>query len=187
MDKAILVRSDLEAEGRVMEALSRARLPITLCDWNYVPELDEWQLVVATPWYDSKGPREANRLVIDALLKAGAYELIPIRRLFVKSPDDPLVKAMERDLKFRTEGSIHVLKHTPTEYSVVFAPYAGRGGSVPYVRFPDEAELRDFLLNRVGVSPYAVDDALANLAARGNASIPNVQLSARRARSLGLA
>ena len=70
MDKAALVKSDLEAEGRVIEALSRARIPITLVDWNYVPQLDEWQLVVATPWYDSKGPREANRLIINALCLA---------------------------------------------------------------------------------------------------------------------
>jgi hypothetical protein len=186
MDKAILVRSDLEAEGRVIEALSRAKVPVTLCDWNYVPQLDEWQFVVATPWYDSKGPREANRLIIDALLKADVYKQVPIRRLFVKSPDDPIVKTMESDLKFRTEGSIHIVKHTPLKYSVIFTPYTG-GGVVPSVLLSDAAELRDFLQNRVGIWAHIVDDALSELASKGNTSIPNVQLSPKRARRLAIA
>jgi hypothetical protein len=187
MDKATLVRSDLEAEGLVVEALGRAQIPVTLCDWNYVPELDEWQLVVATPWYDSKGPREANRLINEALLKAGAYKEIPIRRLFVRSPSDPVVKTLERELKSRTEGAIHILRHTPRGYSVSFTPYAGQGGPLPYLRFTDEEQLRDFLQERVRISAYILDDALSQLAAKGSSSIPRVQLSPKRARSLGLA
>lgn len=187
MDKATLVKSDLEAEGRVIGALSRAKIPVTLCDWNYVPQLDEWQLVVATPWYDSKGPREANRLIINAFIQAGVCEHVPMRRFFVKSPNDPTVKTMERELKFLTEGSIHILKHAPLKYSVIFTPYTGPGGAVPSVQPRDDAELRDFLQNRIGISAYSVDGALSQLATKGHASIPNVQLSSKRAKRLGLA
>jgi hypothetical protein len=186
MDKATLVKSDLEAEGRVIEALSRAKVPVTLCDWNYVPQLDEWQLVVATPWYDTKGPREANRLILNALSRAGVYEHVPIRRFFVKSPDDPIVLAMEGDLKFSTEGSIHIVKHAPVKYSVIFTPYRG-GGAVPSVQLSSDAELRAFLQNRIGISSHFVDSALSQLATRNNASIPNVQLAPKRVRQLGLA
>ncbi len=42
-----------------MEALSRRKIPVTLFDWTYIPQLEEWQIVVATPWYDSKGPLNA--------------------------------------------------------------------------------------------------------------------------------
>jgi hypothetical protein len=187
VDKATLVKSDLEAEGLVIEALSRAKIPITLCDWNFVPQLDEWQLVVATPWYDSKGPREANRLIINAFVQAGVYEHVPMRRFFVKSPNDPTVKAMERELRFMTEGSIHILKHAPLKYSVIFSPYTGPGGAVPSGQLTDEADLRDFLQNRIRISVHLVDEALSQLATKGNASIPNVQLSAKRAKRLGLA
>jgi hypothetical protein len=187
MDKATLVKSDLEAEGRVIEALSRAKIPITLCDWNYVPQLDEWQLVVATPWYDTKGPREANRLILNALVKAGVYEHVPIRRFFVKSPDDPIVMTMVRELKFRTEGSLHIVMHAPLKYSVIFTPYTGAAGAVPSVQFSNDGDLRAFLQNRVGISPDYVDSALAQLASKGNASIPNVQLAAKRVRQLGMA
>lgn len=187
MDKAALVRSDLEAEGRVIEALSRAQIPITLCDWNFVPQLGEWQLVIATPWYDTKGPREVNRLIIKALIKAGVYEDAPMRRIFVKSPDDPIVKTMERELKLRTEGSIHITKHTPHKYSVIFTPYTGPGGAVPSIQLTDDAELTDFLQNRIRISSPFVESALSQLAKAGHASIPNVQLSGKRAKRLGLA
>ncbi len=187
MDKATLVKSDLEAEGLVIEALSRARIPITLCDWNYVPQLDEWQLVVATPWYDSKGPREANRLILKAFVKAGLYEQVPMRRFFVKSPDDPFVKALERERKFSAEGSIHIVKVGPGKYSAIFTPYTGPGGAVPSVQFSNDRELRDFLQNRIGISTHIVDIALSELAARSNASIPSVQLTLKRVKQLGMA
>lgn len=107
MDKATLVtRSDLEIEGRVLDALSSAKIPVTICDWHYVPEIDEWQLVIATPLYDSRGPLAANSSVIKALQDAGIYESIPMRRVAIKSPDDPLVKSLEDEVKVRSEGSI---------------------------------------------------------------------------------
>ena len=113
-----------------------------------MPQLDEWQLVVATPWYDSKGPREANRLIINAFIQVGVYEHVPMRRFFVKSPNDPTVHAMERELKFKTEGSIHILKHAPLKYSVIFTPYTGPGSAVPSVQVPrNDAEFREFLQN----------------------------------------
>jgi hypothetical protein len=186
MDKTTLVKRDVEVEGLIADALSRAGIPVTLWDWYYVPQLGEWQLVVATPWYDSKGPRKANRFVIDALQRAGVYERVPIRRLFVKSPDDPIVKTLERELQFQTEGSIHILKHHPVGYSVTFTPYTG-GRALPSVTFSDDEGLRNFLLKDVGIWAHLVDSALSELSTKGNTSIPGVQLSAKRAKQLKLA
>ncbi len=49
MDQATLVKDDRIIEAQVLEALDRARVPVTLCEWNYVPQLEEWQLIIATP------------------------------------------------------------------------------------------------------------------------------------------
>lgn len=174
-----------------MEALSRTKIPVTLCDWNYDPELDEWQLILATPWYDSKGPLQANSLVIKALQDAGIYQDAPIRRLSIRSPEDPLVKDLQHEAKERTEGSIHIVDYSSPsgndEYSVIFAPYTGPGGAVPAKRLSGREELRKFLKNRLHIWPAVVDEALAELARKGNASIPQVQLTTREARRLGLA
>jgi hypothetical protein len=190
VDKATLVRSDLEIEGRVLTALSLAKIPVTLCELNFVEQLSEWQLVIATPWYDSKGPREAYSRVFQALQQAGVYEDVPTRRLFLKSPNDPLVKVLERDVKQKTEGAIHVRgdkrSNQEIRYAVIFAPYAGPGGAVPARQFSDAARLRSFLEGDLFISRSTVDEAMSELRRRGSASIFNVQLTRTDLKKLDL-
>ena len=52
-------------------------MPVSFFDWHYVPQLDEWQLVIATPWYDSRGPLSTWSALVEALQKAGTYEQAP--------------------------------------------------------------------------------------------------------------
>ncbi len=187
MDKATLVSNDLQIEGRVLAALSKAKIPITLCDLDYMPELSEWQLVIATPLYDSKGPHEANSRVVKALQDAGFYSDIPVRKLFVKSPEDPFVKTLEKETKLKREGNIHILgdrKHGT--FAVIFAPFVGPGGTVPARYFPEREKLRDFLEGELYLSRSSVDEALFELDRRGDASIFNVQLTRREVKKLGL-
>lgn len=191
MDKAALVTNDLEVEGLVISALSRARIPVAAVEWYWVPQLDEWQLVVVTSLHDTKGPREAYARVIEALSSAGVYERVPIRRLFLKSPGDPFAQEMIRQLKLTTEGSIHILGSTNGAahacYSVVYAPYLGTGGPIPSVRVENDESLRTFLEKRIGIPPYEVARALNQVAQKGHASIFNVRLDLRRAKKLKLA
>lgn len=193
MDKATLVRTDLEIEARILEALSRVEIPVTLVDWTYAPEVDEWQLIIATPWYESKGPLDAYSQVIKALQDAGIYEAVPIRRVFVLSPDDDLVKALDKEVRTRTEGAVHIISHDRTKstqertYSVIFAPFTGPGGPVPARRLTSLDELRKFLEERLHIAKTSVDEALAELARKDTTSVFNVQLTNREAKRLGLA
>ena len=186
MDKTTLVRKDIEIEGSVLAALSMAKIPVTLLDLNYVSQIDEWQLIIATPWYDSRGPRESYSRIFQALQDAGIYEDIPTRRLFLKSPDDPLVKALRRDIENKTEGSIRILKDKH-RYRVTFAPYAGPGGAIPARHFQDLAKLRSFLKENLYISPSSVDEAVAELERKGSASIFNIQLTRKELKRLELA
>lgn len=192
MDKEGLVRSDIEVEGVVMNALRTAGIPVTLCVWNFVPQLNEYQLAIATPLFDSKGPRAANAEVLQALLRSGVYQDVPVRKLLVISPNDPVARALERDAKMSTEGSLHIVradyKH-PTlgnPYSVMFAPYTHSGGAMVSKTIIGDGELRKFLLSRVHVVPHVVEEAISNLRNESNASITHVQLTNRDARRLGL-
>ena len=99
MDKATLVKSDIDITALILDALSRTKIPVTFCDWRYVPQLEEWQLVIATPWVDEKGPRTTYRAVIDALRKARVYDDAPMRRIFLMSPHDPVVQELEKEGK----------------------------------------------------------------------------------------
>lgn len=191
MDKTTLVRNDLDARGQIQNALSIAGIPVSLVQVDYVPQLDEWQVFVATPLYDTKGPQEANSRVIRALQDAGVYRGIPIRRLFVKSPTDPFVKALEEEIKGMSEGAIHILAYKrgtrQEQYSVIFAPFSGPGGSVPSRRFNGPEQLRGFLEDEIGISRSSVDEAFTQLRREGSASIFNVQLTRREARKFALA
>ena len=190
MDKETLVTSDIEIEGAVVAALSRAQIPVTAVDWNWVPQLDEWQLIVVTSLHDTKGPHQTYTRIIAALSEAGVYQNVPIRRLFVKSPEDPIAKKLIQELKITGEGSIHIIRVVMhdgrQQYSVVFAPYSGTGGAIPSVRLTDDKKLRDFLGKRIGVASYLIDQAFTQLATKGSASIFNVRLSLRRAKILKL-
>jgi hypothetical protein len=190
MDKATLVRGDLEARGRMLSALSLARVPVSLVEVEYIPQLDEWQIFVGTSLYDSKGPAEANSRVIKALQQMGVYKEFPIRRVFVKSPSDPIIQALEAEVKQTSEGAIHVLAlhpHQDGPYSVIFAPFTGPGGAVPSRRFAHSDELRTFLEEEIGVPRSGVDDALSEIRHKGSASIFHVELTRREAKRLGLA
>ena len=118
MDQEVLVRSDIEIRGRILDALNRTGIPVTLCEWHYVPQLDERQLIVATPWYDSRGPRVTYDRIIKALQQTGVYDDVPLRRVFLKSPSDPIVKQLEIEVKNKTEGVIHIIDHGG-QYSVL--------------------------------------------------------------------
>ena len=189
MDKTTLVKSDLDTQGRVLNALSQAKIPASLVDLEFVPYLDEWQLVIATRLYDDKGPQEAYSRVIKALQAVGIYEEIPIRRVSLKSPSDPSVRALEAELKIKTEGAIHIfgLGAQTDRYSVIFAPFTGPGGAVPSRRFDGVNPLRTFLEDEVGISRSSVDEAVDELEHKGSASIFYVQLTRREAKKLGLA
>jgi hypothetical protein len=110
--------------------------------------------------------------------------------VFLKSPEDPVAKKLIQEIRTTGEGSIHIIRDVMNdgrqEYSVVFAPYSGTGGAIPSVRLADDQKLRDFLGKRIGVASYLIDQAFSQLATKGSASIFNVRLSLRRAKTLKL-
>jgi hypothetical protein len=175
-------------ERRVLKALSSAKIPITLCDVAYVPQLNEWQIVIATPLYDRKGPHEANFRVVKALQDEGFYKDIPIRRLTITSPDDPLVRALEQETKVKREGSVEIflVDNKRNSFMVLFAPFVGPGGAIPAKHLVGIEDLCAFLENELFVSRSAVDEAISELKRKGETSIGNVQLTRKEVRKLGL-
>jgi len=190
VDKNALVEREQEIEGQVVDALSRAQVPVTAVDWIWVPQFEASQLVVVTALHDTKGPREAYARILEALSHAGVYQSVPIRELVVLSPEDPLALELIRQLKLVREGALHISRlgsDVQAEYAVVFTPYLGTGVAVPSARFKGDHELRAFLEKRLRIEPYIVEQALSGLTNKGTASIPHVQLTLRQAKKLNLA
>lgn len=213
MATATLVNSDIETGRRIVEALTRERIPVTVYLWAFVPQLQEWQFIVATPLVDTKGPLAAYSEINKALQKEGLFDDVPSRRIFLKSPNDRVLRSLEKESRavsrgaFRVvnepiagsfvedaylyTGSIHIVdmenaKGTvPNRFSVIYAPYSG-AGAVPSARLDGIESLRDFLTSRLHIDQYATAAALQELSTKGSASIPNVQLRNHDLRRLGL-
>lgn len=174
-----------------MEALSRTKIPITVCKWIYLPELEEWHLVVASPWYDTKGPLKTSGAVIDALERAGIYKKVPMRRVRVTSPDNPLAMSPQQKVREPREGFVHILKQTRPnngdQYSLIFAPISGPGGALPARRFSTLDDLRLFLAKDLHLRSGSIEDAIDEMKRTGASSVHPVSLRIRHAKKLGLA
>lgn len=185
------MKRDVEIGGLTELALSRARFPVTLYDWLYVPALDQWQLTIASPWYDTRGPLEANSKVISALQNEGIYKDVPILRLFVRSPEDPVVKRLERELRTQTDGAVHIIKDPKVgqsdSYRVVFSPFIGPGRAIPAKTISGTEPLREFLEERLRLPKSQVDDAFTDLDRKQSTSILPVYLTRRELKAMGLA
>jgi hypothetical protein len=212
MATAALVNQDIEIGRHIVAALTRANVPVTVYLWALVSE--EWLFIVATPLVDSKGPLPAYDQVNRALQRAGVLADVPRQMIFLMSPNDPELRALEKQSKampqesFRVvnasiagrfvedaylyTGSIHIVQlensrgTVPHKYSVIYAPYSGPGGAVPSVKLDGVENVRAFLTSKLHVDHFAADLALKELSAKRSTSIPNVQLKTRELKRLGL-
>jgi hypothetical protein len=214
MATAALVSDDIEVGRRVAAAMARGGIPVSVYLWAYIPQLQEWQLFIATPLVDTKGPIAAYAEVEKALQKSEIYDEVPLRRIFLRSPQDRTLKMLEKQSRsvahedFRVvnasvagsfvedaylySGSIHIVQLQSarpagsTIYTVIHAPYAGPGGAAPAVRIEGIEKLRTFLEERLHIAADVVDSALRRLDQLRSVSIGNVELKNTELRRLGL-
>ena len=71
MDQATLVNLDIKRGSELLDALDRAKLKVTVALWVYLPEYEDWRLVVSARRFDSLDPRDAYRLLHDSLAAVG--------------------------------------------------------------------------------------------------------------------
>jgi hypothetical protein len=210
---ALVDESNIDLGRRVIAALSRAGIPVTVGLWAFASESEEWQLTIATPLVDELGPLAAYGKVRKALQKTGVEDEFPLRMVYLRSPKDRVLQLLEKEsralgredyrlVNASIEGSfvedaylytgfiqINQLqrKTNPPVYSVFHAPYEGPGGIVQDIKIPGSDRLREFLSNSLRLSHGVVAAALRNLEERGSATIPNVELRNKDLRRLGLA
>ena len=211
MATATLVNSDIEIGRRIVGALTRAGIPVSVYLWAFVPQLEEWQFMIATPLVDAKGPLSAYGEVNKALQKEGIFEDTPLRRIFLKSPSDPVLKSLEKQSRavpresFRVinqqiagnfvedayvySGSIDITESQnipggipPSTYYVTYAPYSGPGDATVMVNGAEN--VRELLVSKLLIRPDVVESALKELSSKRRVSIPNVQLRPRELRRL---
>jgi hypothetical protein len=205
MATATLVNSDIEIGRQIVTALTRARIPVSVYLWAFVPQLQEWQFIIATPLVDSKGPLAAYGEVNKVLRKEGLFDDTPLRRIFLRRPHDRVLKSLEKESRAAPQESFRVVNQqiggsfvedaylyrgsinieesenlprgiTPSTYFITYTPYSGPGDSTVRVNGLDD--LRELLI-KLHISGDVVESTLRALPVKRRASIPNVQLRAR--------
>jgi hypothetical protein len=200
MATAALVDKDLDIGREILRALAKGRIEVTVAFWAYVPESSEWQLFIATPLVDSKGPRAAYEEVLDTLHDARMDSYLPWRRLFLRSPRDPVLKSLDKQKGLR--GSIDIVESEniprggPSAYYVTYVPYSDETlrtfNEAVGDRFVEEAyvygktwvvtgldRLRELLSKFLHVRKDIIESVVEGLSLRKNASIRDVQLQPR--------
>lgn len=199
MATTTLVNTDLDVGRRILGALAKAGVRVNIAFWAHVPQISELQLFIATPLVDSKGPKSAYEQVLRVLHDAGMDRELPWRRIFLRSPKDPVLKSLEKQTS--DSGPIEIIESeniprgTPSAYYVTYAPDPSgtfRILNLPVGdRFIEDAymygttwlvtgldHLRG-LLSKLRVSQDVQESAIKDLSARGRALIPNVKLRVR--------
>lgn len=201
MATTVLVDRDLNIGRLILFALAKASIPVGVAFWAYVSQSDEWQFFIATPLVDSKGPKAAYEQVLQTLHDAGMDPQLPWRRIFLRSPKDPVLRSLEKQTEV-PDGWISIVESeniphgTPSSYYVTYAPYPSETFRILNEpvgdRFVEDAYLygkmwhasgldglRGLLSRFLHIKSDVVESTLEQLAQKKPVSIPNVHLQPR--------
>ncbi len=95
MDKTALVSSDLERGFEVLRALDKADLKLSVALWAYLPQYEDWRLVISARKLDGLDVRDAYGLVNESFNASG----LPIEHtpsVVILPNNDPFVKDLRR-------------------------------------------------------------------------------------------
>ena len=210
MDKAALVDHDLRIGNHVISLLAGNGVAVQEAFWVYVSQVEEWRLVVSSPFVDQKGTRQTYIAVSNILNKSPLISEIPVRRISVLSPRDPVLHRLKDTLgipagpafspsgrigqyvldeAFMYGGSLHVFQSRRRDgtllFHVTYAPFKGPGGAIPVLTFVGDQELRDFLSKKIGIREREITKAREELQLAGTFDFP-IHLRTGDLRRLGL-
>ncbi len=95
MDKTALVSVDVERGAQILRILDDAGLNVKIALWSYLPEYEEWRLVLASRKFDNVGQFDAYGLLHTALEQAGlTLEQTP--SVMILNMNNPFIKTLRR-------------------------------------------------------------------------------------------
>jgi hypothetical protein len=92
--KETLTKEMKEAGDDLLHRLDDAHLHVSSMLWDYVPESNSWQLVIASPDVTEHGRMKIYKKIQDILSKMPAAHAIPLRHIIVVGYTDPLVSSL---------------------------------------------------------------------------------------------
>jgi len=95
MDKAALVGLEVDKGSRILQILDHAGLNVSVALWVFLPEYEDWRLVLSSRELDAAGLKGAYTLFHDTLDAAGfTLEETPTVGIF--RVNDPFIRALRK-------------------------------------------------------------------------------------------
>ena len=96
MDKTALVDTDIEDGKRIIGSLDDAEFPVSDALWSYLPDNNEWRLMIASPRVDTRGPRQAYEEVQSVLTGLSPAVRTALSDVSLVGTNDSLVRLLRR-------------------------------------------------------------------------------------------
>jgi hypothetical protein len=93
--KTVLVSPDIDKGAKILQILDDAGLKVTVALWAFLPEYEDWRLILSSRKFDAAGLKEAYGLLHDTLDAAGfSLEETPIVGIFRST--DPFIRSLRK-------------------------------------------------------------------------------------------
>jgi hypothetical protein len=89
MAQETLVDRYIDAGRQLIQDLDQVGFPVVAALWNFLPEEDEWRLLIASPQVNELGPLAAYKAVQEVLLQSPIG--LTVLDVSVVGPDEPLI------------------------------------------------------------------------------------------------
>jgi len=118
MDKAILVKENIEDGKRLIEALDKSNFRLTGALWFYLADSNEWRLLLVSPLLDRLGPRGSYSIIQSVIKDQPPSFGIPLEYISVKSPKNELIRLLK--VAIRTGSGISEIRFSQNTINNVF-------------------------------------------------------------------
>lgn len=98
MDPTVLVNQKIEEGANLIRALDSRHYPVSAAFWLFDPDDNRWKLVIASPNYDTNGPRSVYR-VIQKYVSAVSEDDLALTDITVTSPKNQIVRLLRPVLR----------------------------------------------------------------------------------------
>lgn len=95
MAKTVLVSPDIDKGSKILRILDDAGLKVTVALWAFLPDYEDWRLILSSRKFDAAGPTGGYGLLHDTLDAAGfSLEETPTVGIFRDS--DPFIRSLRK-------------------------------------------------------------------------------------------
>jgi len=105
MDKIALVEKEIEDGKKLLEELDKnSFFLVKAALWLYIEELNDWRLIIASPYLDDNPPQKAYHFINEALKRISPDSSISLKDITIISNKHALISTITRTIQIAPKG-----------------------------------------------------------------------------------